>query len=250
METAMTRVSAFSPSPMETGPGLLVSTGIVWAISRVPPRVSRWPIRPRQSDEHVAAVGAYINFTQAILAGWQTLAQATGSLTASGNLAPSGTMYLPWIETTAGASTQRLSWTSPDIAPEPTTAEQIFETILALFLSHNQLRDRRIAERLTALYRDALDEQEPIRSDSIIQFKEFFLANKNVGFPRITLTPDGNLRVRWIQGEGSFVAIEFTGKPDAKLVAEISGLVPPMHFSSEPLTKIVEVARALGGSLE
>jgi hypothetical protein len=145
---------------------------------------------------------------------------------------------------------RRIYWASPNIVAEHTASECIFDAIQALYLSHNNLRDRQIAERLTALYRDALEEDEIIRPASITQFKDFFLAHPDLGFPKITLTPDGTLRARWIQGKGNFVAIEFTGDPNAKLVAEIprANSLTATHFASEPLENIVAVAQAMGAS--
>ena len=118
----------------------------------------------------------------------------------------------------------------------------------AFYLSPNNARDRQIAGRITTLYRAALEDDEQILPASLNQFTRFFLANKDLGFPRITLTPDSTIRVRWIRGEGDFVAIEFTGESDAKLVTEIPGLVPRMRFSREPLANIIEAVQAMGGS--
>jgi hypothetical protein len=148
------------------------------------------------------------------------------------------------------AMQQRSAWTSSNITPESATSEQIFDAIQSFYLSKNSMRDRQIAARMLALYRDALAEDERILSASLRQFTDFFLAHPDLSLPRITLTPDGTLRVRWIQGEGSFTAIEFTGKLLAKLVAEIpreQGLTA-QHFSREPVTHILSVARAIGAS--
>jgi len=148
------------------------------------------------------------------------------------------------------AMQQHSTWTSSNITPEFATSEQIFDAIQSLYLSKNCPRDRQIAARILALYRDTLAEDERILSASLRQFTDFFLAHPDLSLPRITLTPDGTLRVRWIQGEGSFTAIEFTGKPLAKLVAEIpreQGLTA-QHFSREPVTHILSVARAIGAS--
>jgi len=136
----------------------------------------------------------------------------------------------------------------PEINTEHTTSQQIFDAIQALYLSSNWPRDRQIAERITALHRDALAEDERILADSLSQFTTFFLTNPNVGLPKITLTPDGTLRARWIHGPGNFVAIEFPGGPLAKMVAEIprdNGLTA-RHFSSEPVTNILSIAHAIG----
>lgn len=161
-----------------------------------------------------------------------------------------GTMHV-WRELFEAAtrSVQQLYSELPDIIVESTDAtQQIFDAIEAFYLSNNRPRDRQIADRLTSLYRDALAEDEHILPPSLSQFTQFFLNHPDLGFPRITLTPEGTLRARWIQGPGNFVAIEFTGEPNAKLVAEIPGLEPPIHFSTELLTNIVAMARAMGGS--
>jgi hypothetical protein len=147
------------------------------------------------------------------------------------------------------AAKRRMYWAVLNISAGSATASQcIFNAIQAFYLSHNTPRDRQIAQRLTALYRDALDEGETIRPASIVQFQTFFLENPNLGFPRITLSANGALRARWIKGKGEFVAIEFTGQPEAKLITEMPGQAPPLHISSEPLANIVEAALALGGS--
>lgn len=126
----------------------------------------------------------------------------------------------------------------------------VFDAVRALSTSTSGSRDRQIADRISALHRDALAEGESILPDSLGQFTDFFLANPDLGVPKITLTPDGTLRVRWIHGPGDFVAIEFTGAPMAKLVAEIPrehGLTAS-YFIGEPLTSILSIARAIGAS--
>jgi hypothetical protein len=141
-------------------------------------------------------------------------------------------------------------WVSPNIVADYSTSQRIFDAIQALYLSQNKPRNRQIANRLTALYRAALEEDETIRPASITQFKSFFLAHPELGLPKITLTPDGTLRARWVQGKGNFVAIEFTGEQNAKLVAEIprdNGLTAT-HFGSEPVEDIVPVAQGMGAS--
>jgi len=146
--------------------------------------------------------------------------------------------------------TVHLYTTQLNLSPEYFGSQRIFEAIQAFYQSHNNPRDRQIAERLTTLYRDTLTENESILADSVAQFAAFFLKHRDLRLPRITLTPDGTLRVRWIQGAGNFTAIEFTGEPVAKLVAEIpreSGLTA-RHFSSEPVNNILSIARAIGAS--
>jgi hypothetical protein len=132
--------------------------------------------------------------------------------------------------------------------PPSTDIQQIFDAIQALYLSTNTPRDRQIAQRLTVVYRDALAEDQHIRPASFGQFADFFLEHTQLSLPKITLTPDGTLRARWINGPSNFVAIEFTGEPLAKLVAEIprENDLTATHFNSEPLKTIVSVARAIG----
>ena len=128
------------------------------------------------------------------------------------------------------------------------TATQIFNAIQDLYLSQNS-RDRQIAERLKCLYRDSLEEEEEIRTGSIDQFCKFFLNNRGVGVPKITLTPDGTLRARWIHDVGNFIAIEFTGKPLACVVAEMPRINrTAKYFFSESIENVVPNARAIGAS--
>jgi hypothetical protein len=178
-----------------------------------------------------------------------------------------------WCFDAVIGSHSRISWASPDILPdgaesEPIKAgrqiisrslnsppefvgnEQIYDAIESLYLSSNSPRDQQIAHRITALYRDALAEDERIRTTSLHQFKEFFLSHPDLGLPKITLTPDRTLRVRWIQGEGSFTAIEFTGTPLAHLVADIprEGGLTAQYFCFEPVATIRSFARGIGAS--
>jgi hypothetical protein len=64
------------------------------------------------------------------------------------------------------------------------------------------------------------------------------------------LTPNGSIRVRWIQGAGSFVAIEFTGKPLVQMMAEIprEGGQTARYFSDELINNIISYAQRLGAS--
>ena len=124
----------------------------------------------------------------------------------------------------------------------------IFNCIQALYLSHNQPRDRQIAERITNLHRIVLGEGEQISAGSLEQFTEFFRKEPELAFPRITMTPDGTLRARWIQDREHFVAIEFTGKPLVRLVAEVprDGGQTASYFASEPFEGVVVASRKLG----
>ncbi len=145
---------------------------------------------------------------------------------------------------------RRIPQSLPEIRTENTYGRRVYGAIRALSSSDNKPRDQRIADRITALHRDALAEDESILPDSLAQFTDFFLANPDLGVPKITLTPDGTLRVRWIHGPASFVALEFTGEPLIKFVAEIpreNGLTA-RHFSSEPLSSVLSIARAIGAS--
>jgi hypothetical protein len=144
-----------------------------------------------------------------------------------------------------GAGKQRITFEDP-----PNTEEPIFDAIQALHLSNNRPRDQQIAERITTLHRDAMAEDEHILADSLRQFRDFFLAHPDLGLPKITLTPDGTLRARWIHGPGDFVAIEFTGKPLARLIAEIprDNALTARYFSSESIQVILAIARSIGAS--
>lgn len=142
----------------------------------------------------------------------------------------------------------KLHWGLDSDNGKTATAEQVFDVIQALYLS-GVPRDRQIAERLTTLYRDALAEDEVILPESLGQFRDFFLNHSDFGLPKITLTPDGMLRARWIHGPGNFAAIEFTGHPLVKLVAEVPrGSVTARHFSSEAVENVVSTACAMGAS--
>ena len=122
--------------------------------------------------------------------------------------------------------------------------------LTAALRSRNDPQLSRIAERLSRLRRDAIEEDECIDLESIRQFGEFFLNHRGLAVPKITLTPDGTLSARWIHGPGDFIAIEFTGKSLAKVVAEIPREGDTAsHFFSEPLEKLTSIARAIGASL-
>jgi hypothetical protein len=127
--------------------------------------------------------------------------------------------------------------------------QQIFEAIAALYMSSNVPRDRQIADRLTTVQRAALAEDQHILPKSLSQFAYFFLREPELALPKITLTPDGTFRARWIHGPSNFVAIEFTGEPVVKLIAEIpDDNLTAAHFSSVPLKRILSFARSIGAS--
>lgn len=122
--------------------------------------------------------------------------------------------------------------------------------VAGLLVQTYSLRDVQIAKRLIELYKDAEQEGERILAPSLTQFGEFFLENSDGGVPKITLTPDGTLRARWIQGAGNFFAIEFTGRPLVKLAAEVPRAdgINAQHFSSDTIENAVTFALAIGAS--
>lgn len=138
------------------------------------------------------------------------------------------------------------------IVSDQSDSLRVFDAIQSLYLSDNRPRDRQIAERITELHRDVLAEGEQILPSSLVQFTDFFLVHPNLGFPRITMTPDGTLRARWIRDREDFVAIEFTGSPLVKLVAEIPRAEgqTAAYFASESINSVVQFSHAIGGSLE
>jgi hypothetical protein len=189
--------------------------------------------------------------TGTLSAGTVTVSGSTGTGTLSAGTILTGSGFtgtmIPARELFAARDLQPIYWASPNIIAEFTASQRIFDSIQALYLSSNTPRDRQIADRITSLYRDALAEDERILPDSLTQFRNFFLSHPDLGVPKITLTPDCTLRARWIHGPGNFVAIEFTGEPSAKLVAEIPWH-KDTHFGSEPVEGIVAVAQRMGAS--
>jgi hypothetical protein len=174
-------------------------------------------------------------------------ANATGS---TGTISASVTVSLPDLTTLV---TTTIAWLN-EFRPKNAyaNAANIFDAIQSLYLSHNKPRDRQIAERVTVLHRDTIAEDQYILVASLSQFTSFFCIHPKLGLPKITLTPDGTIRTRWIHGNGNFVAIEFTGEPNVKLVAEIpraEGLTAT-HFDSEPLANVVAIAQGMGASFE
>jgi hypothetical protein len=138
--------------------------------------------------------------------------------------------------------------TIPDIGTDESDSLRIFNAIQTLYLSRNHPRDRQIAERITDLHRVVLGEGEQISAESLEQFTEFFRDEPELAFPRITMTPEGTLRARWIHDRDHFVAIEFTGKPLVRLIAEVprDGGQTASYFGSEPIESVVAASRKLG----
>ena len=129
-------------------------------------------------------------------------------------------------------------------------AAHVFDAIQAFCASPNRPRDRQIGDRLINLHRDVLAEGEQILTSSLSQFVRFFLDHSDLPFPKITMTPDGMLRARWISGAKSFVAVEFTGRLLVKIVAEIPRAdgETATYFGAEILANVVPFWRALGAS--
>lgn len=138
---------------------------------------------------------------------------------------------------------------TPAFSSKYLSDQQLFDAVRMLLLNDSE-RDSRIAGRLTTLYQDAIMESQSMLPDSIKQFADFFLTHSDPGMPKITLTPDGTLRARWIHGQNDFASIEFTGKQVVRFVAEIPrarGLTA-RYFSSEPIENVLPAAIALGSS--
>jgi hypothetical protein len=134
---------------------------------------------------------------------------------------------------------------------EQSDGGRILHAIQSLYLSINRPRDRQIAERITELRRVVLDEGKHIVPESLEQFVDFFRNHPNLGFPRIFVTPNGTVRARWTRGPENFVAIEFTGKPLVRMVAEVprDGQTAA-YFASEPVNSVVAASRAVGVSFD
>jgi hypothetical protein len=124
---------------------------------------------------------------------------------------------------------------------------QVFRAVNGILQSKNHDRVR-IADRLRSLYRDATDEGDEISQDSLHQFMEFFTGNPEIGLPKITLTPHSTLRARWIHGSTHFLAVEFTGRPLLKIVAEIprDRNQVARYFFEEMCQQIMSTTRAIG----
>lgn len=155
------------------------------------------------------------------------------------------------IAARAKVSPLRVFPASPEIGALPSDAEQIYDAIQSFYLSDNRPRDRHIVDRITALHRDAIEEDERILVQSMKQFKDFFLGHSDLSIPEITLTPNGAMRARWIQGPGHFAAIEFTGKPLVKLIAEIprGDGQTAQYFITDRIFNIFSLALSIGAPL-
>jgi hypothetical protein len=112
--------------------------------------------------------------------------------------------------------------------PQSPTATAIGRAVRRLDLAANDARNRAIVDRLGAIAADAREEGDAIRPLSVAQLAGFFVEHPEVPVPKITMTPDGTLRARWIKGPGHFVAIEFLGRNEVRILAEVPrGRKPP-----------------------
>lgn len=111
----------------------------------------------------------------------------------------------------AGSSTSSAAESASSYETRSDTAVGVYHAIEKLYLSYRP-RDRKIAERLTELYRDALAEQEEMSSGSALQFANFLLAHRELSFPMITLSQRGNLRARWIRSDDDYLPWSFSGR--------------------------------------
>lgn len=129
---------------------------------------------------------------------------------------------------------------------------EIFNILTAFYQRLTSDRDRKIADRLSALSKDAQDEDEYMAPSSLSQLIEFFQQNLNVAIPKITLTPDGTLRARWINGPNKFLAIEFTGGMLVRVVAEVPRKDGSLarYFFLEHYSRMVLFASYIGLSLQ
>lgn len=140
---------------------------------------------------------------------------------------------------------------SPSLS-EPTWFTAIKVIISLLQQQSFATRDRLIADRLTVLCHDALEEDEQINQESAVQFIKFFLRNPGSELPRITLTPDGTLRARWIYSKNQFFALEFTGDPYLKMVfllSKASNKTSQPTVLSAPIDEIPVIAAQNGAKL-
>lgn len=155
---------------------------------------------------------------------------------------------VPFAEIHIGSQPQLVNPQFLVVDAKSSTALEIFSAIQSLYLSQNS-RNRQIADRLTRLYRIALEEELEMRTDSFGQLSKFFLDNRDVGVPQIAFTPDGTLSARWFHSEKNQVVLEFTGQPRARGLAVMPrGNQVAEYFFSEPVEHVVEYVRKVGAS--
>ena len=124
---------------------------------------------------------------------------------------------------------------------------QLCDAIEALS-SNNTPRNQQIIDRIKAIYCPKGNIYLNIVSASLEQFTKFFLELPEIDLPKITLTLDGNLKVRWIYSEGNYISIEFIGGPTIKLVADMTlEFSKILHGSLDPIEAVLS-SKSLGVS--
>jgi hypothetical protein len=220
--SVLTRQKDFQPSIRDIRPP--ISAGITYGI---PPEVGMQPIAEAPAIQFAAAsLTTSVTFT--VTTGMQILPE------------PFNISFAESPLTTYVRFTDNLTIDN----------RQIFDAITSLYLKSNTARDRQIANRLTVLQRVAREEEQYISPNSLTQFVEFFLKEPHLALPKITLTPEGALRARWIRGPSDFISIEFSGDPIVKVIAEIptEDNLTEAYFSSVALRRVRSFAHDIGAS--
>jgi hypothetical protein len=136
----------------------------------------------------------------------------------------------------------------PSVGPFESHASDVERFISALthvWQSKELLHRREITSRLSDLRSACLEDELPLSLESVEQFARF-LRRHNVPWPRLAITPDGNVRASWSPGQDQHFAIEFMGAGQVKFVlftprsTGVAGTLP----DHEVLTR----ARSLGMS--
>lgn len=113
------------------------------------------------------------------------------------------------------------------------------------------VRDQQLAARLNTLAQMAQDDGTPILPTSLAQCAAFFAAHVDASLPKLTVTPVGTLRARWIGEEGTFVALEWTGASVNVCVGEgdrMTSVTPAwiiLYVDVTPAPREVEAVRTL-----
>lgn len=94
---------------------------------------------------------------------------------------------------------------------------------------------RKIAERLSYLYHESLDDfpdQIPMSLDSLESFIFFLQSNGNIKQPNVVLTFTGNIRAVWKKNSGESIAVEFLSNTnDIKYVAFLRNQKPASRMN-------------------
>lgn len=89
---------------------------------------------------------------------------------------------------------------------------------------------RPLANRIRELRGFCRDESEPFDVDSVERFAEFWSTQPDLRPPELVITPRGNVRAVWDQGENCFLGLEFLPDGQARFVL----FAPPAPPSSKP----------------